>query len=181
MNLFTVNVLQTYSFYTVEAKKTKDSVVLTNPVDIERHKQFKKAVNDLKKYGYMRRYTSEIKKRTGEDTGNITRYYKGNLPIGDNFLKKFKKAYASELRRIRKEIKGADRPLASNTPIKLPQADPTRMPPNTTSAGPLIFDSEKEIASLLRVVIEKLVNIQEAIELLAKKIDIQSKTTRKKK
>jgi transcriptional regulator with XRE-family HTH domain len=37
---------------------------------------------------------AEIKKRTGVDEGNISKYLKGKIPISDNFFTKFMDAFA---------------------------------------------------------------------------------------
>ena len=155
---------------------------LINPADILRHKEFEKDVNDLLEYGQLRFYTTEIHEKTGEPTSNISDYYNGEKPISDNFLKKFHKAYDSKLKKVREEIDSNAPRLASNIAIKLPQADVTQMPPNTTTPGPILSESTQEdVVNLLRIIVEKLINIQETMALLVQKIDEKSKTSRKKK
>src|ERR1700761_8498938 len=112
---WTVIVVQIYIIFTVASKKNKHTA-LTNPADIERHRQFRKMVDDLEKYSYIRHYTSDIQKRTGESSGNIANYYNGKKPIGDNFITRFEEEYAEDLKLARKKIKGPDRPIASNKP-----------------------------------------------------------------
>lgn len=80
-------------------------MALTNTSDEKRHQDFKQLVDRLKAAGSMRFYTSLIKERTGEDTGNISKYYRGEKPIGDNFFNKFKEAFKSEIAKLPKKYK----------------------------------------------------------------------------
>lgn len=75
-------------------------MTLINPADIQRHIEFKQAINDLSENGHIRHYSAEISEKTGEDRSNIVKYFKGTKPIGDNFWKKFNKAYSRALKRV---------------------------------------------------------------------------------
>lgn len=77
-------------------------MALRNPADVRRHTQFKKDVDDLRTNGYIRHYSSEISKKTGDTAANICHYYFGKKPIGDNFIEKFNKAYRADLKMTRK-------------------------------------------------------------------------------
>ena len=128
-------------------------MALTNPADILRHQQFKQDVDDLMKYGHIRHYTAEIKAKTGESTGNIANYYKGDKAISDNFLYKFKKAYGLALRRVR--------PGSSGSPVL---------------AVPYISDyiPEEEpvnISNFQEVIMERLTEILKTVARLEQKLD----------
>ena len=135
-------------------------------------------------YGYMRHYSAEIARRTGESTGNITKYYYGQLPLGDNFLKKFKSAFRVDLKRLSKEVEGTNRPLASNKGIIQPKADPTSMPPGNGSITQIVSESTQEnttIEERLTGIEEAIKEIAAAVSILTQKIDARSKPPRKKK
>src|SRR5882757_8295886 len=96
-------------------------------------------------HGHFKYYTAAINKKTGEATSNISNFYNGIIPIGDNFLDKFKKAYGRKLKEIR-AAKG-DLPLASNTEMEPSQADLTDVPPNTDITPPDLSESEQDFPS----------------------------------
>jgi hypothetical protein len=128
-------------------------VALTNPADILRHRQFKQDVDDLMKYGHIRHYTAEIRAKTGESTGNISNYYKGDKSISDNFLYKFKKAYGHALKRIRPES-------SESPPLAVPYIS------DYISEGEPI-----NISNFQEVIMEKLVKIENAVARLEQKLN----------
>jgi len=155
-------------------------VALINPADIIRHKQFKQDVDDLMGYGHIRHYTAEIKGRTGESTGNIANYYNGDKPIGDNFLKKFHKAYGHKLKEIRESPDSNAPKLAVNTIAQQAQVDYTDMPPNTDTT-PSLVEEPGYHSDFQKIVIEKLTSIEQAIARMEQEKIRQSKTNPKKK
>jgi len=105
-------------------------MALTNLIDMLRHEQFRKDVNDLSRFGHLTYYAADIKRATGESIRSITNYYKGKTPIGDDFLKRFERAYGRILKRIRESVTDSDLPLASNEPIPLRQTNIELLPVN---------------------------------------------------
>jgi len=140
--------------YRKQNKNQEQKVSLTNPADIQRHGEFQQAVNDLTEKGHMRHYSAHISERTGEDRSNVVKYFKGTKPIGDNFWKKFQKAYGRTLKRAR----GIETPKREQ---KLPPSDAAAIGPIVTTpsrrvAEPFpdkkekkkLIDHEKRIAKL---------------------------------
>lgn len=165
----------------MKSKNSNNTVPLSNPIDIERHRQFKKDVDDLARLGHLRHYTAEIKRETGESTGNISNYYQGKVPIGDNFLKKFNKAFGRTLKKIREPKTYKDLPLASNDGTQPQQIDINKLPPNTTPAPLPLSQSEQNFSSSFeQFVTDKLADIKASLERLEQKLDSRPKPPRKK-
>ena len=141
-------------------------MALTNPADIQRHRQFKQDVDDLLKHGYIRHYTAELKRETGENTGNITKYYKGKIPIGNNFLEKFYSAYGRWLKKLRVDPDSTDPKLAVNIPPGL--ATGMDLPPNTNTASSQVEEPAYP-SEFQKMVIEKLTDIQKTLARMEKK------------
>jgi len=157
-------------------------MALSKQADIDRHIQFVKDVDELSRHGHLRHYTAEISQKTGENTGNITKFFKGKTPISDNFLKKFHKAYGRILKQIREPKKDTDLPLAANIAVQPPQADLAALPPNTTPAPRLLSQPEQNFSSSFeQFVTEKLADIKTSLERLEQKLDARPKPPRKKK
>jgi len=157
-------------------------VSLINPADIKRHLRFKKEVALLKSHGIIRHYTAEISRKTGESKGNITNYYKGIIPIGDNFLEKFEKAYEKELKVIRGSAEyRTDHPstLAEQTKQKYGSEGE-----NEQSSHPLMTDIERTLNTMLEFQIaqEKILRqVLEAIRKTPKATKAARKTSDKEK
>lgn len=155
-------------------RKKKDSK-LTKPLDIKRHQQFKRDVDDLMHYGHMRHYTAEINAKTQESKGNISDYYHAQKPISNNFLKKFKKAYSRILKRIREKNRRTDIPIAINkTKTQSNQVDPAKLPPNNDTAVPV--EQSGYHSDFEKIVMEKLIGIEERLARLEQKMDTPPET-----
>jgi hypothetical protein len=151
------------------ARKKKDSKLI-KPIDIKRHQQFQRDVDDLMHYGHMRHYTAEIYAKTQESKGNISDYYHAQKPISNNFLKKFKKAYSRILKRIREKNRRADLPIASkNTRARSNPIDLKEQLPKTDTDVPI--EDVGYYSDFEKIVMEKLIGIEERLARLEQKMD----------
>lgn len=151
---------------------------LTKPFDIERQKQFKKMVDVLLKGKVIRFYTKEIAEKTGDSKGNVSRYYHGDIPIGDKFWNAFQEAYGDELKklaRMNKAIKQTSQLENVTSPPELKQSEDIYRKRLED-----LEDRISDIEKYLKKVDQKVDSLDQKFERIEQKLDgLQTRGTKK--